>query len=239
MSATGEIPMKSPNGTAGTARVRRVILRRLSAVVLASSLVSCDAPTASRPAFAFDPTTLSNGTLYRWANGQQLRVWVVDEPVPGRDLGRAVRAAMLAWNAQPRFAEFELIMASGPSDANIVLFDRSQPLPVLAGRCTFDARGAVGYTYFCGESGHAERLALAAGAPSSISVVIRTDRTLVADQAGLDAIVAHEFGHALGIGSHSGDPADLMFGLPRVAVPSARDARTLQFVLGAPPDLLL
>jgi predicted Zn-dependent protease len=72
-----------------------------------------------------------------------------------------------------------------------------------------------------------------------VSVVIRIDRDLVSDQAGLDAIVAHEFGHALGIGSHSGDPNDLMFGLPRVNRPSARDARTLQYVLGAMADLLL
>jgi predicted Zn-dependent protease len=220
------------------------VLSRLVPVVLlatslASLLVSCDAPTASRPASAFDPTTLSNGRLYRWANGQRLRVWIVDEPVLGRDLRRAVRAAIGAWNAQPRFAEFELIVANSPSDANILVFDRSQPLPVLAGRCAFEARAAVGYTYFCGEGGRAERLALASGTSSSISVVIRIDRTLVVDQAGLDAIVAHEFGHALGIGAHSGDPADLMFGLPRVSIPSARDSRTLQFVLGSPPDLLL
>jgi len=222
-----------------SASENRAIASRILGLALAISLLSCDAPTASRPEFAFDPTTLSDGTLYRWANGQQLRVWFADEPALGRDLGQAVRAALRAWNGQPRYGEFELIVATDPAQANIIVFDRSQPLPIVPGRCTFDSRGAVGYTYFCGDGDRAERLALALGTPSGVSVVIRVDRTLVADQPGLDAIVAHEFGHALGIGAHSGEPTDLMFGLPRVAIPSARDARTLQYVLGTPADLLL
>jgi predicted Zn-dependent protease len=213
--------------------------RRLTVPLLAFTLLACEAPTAARPDPAFAPTSQSSGVLYRWRSGQRVRVWVDDDATLGPDLGRAVRAALAVWNAQPRFAEFELALVSNPAEANIVVFDRLQPLPVRPGRCAFDPRGAVGYTYFCGDGAQAERLALASGSPGNASVVIRVDRSLVTDQDGLDAIAAHEFGHALGIGAHSGDAGDLMFGLPRVRVPSARDARTLHYVLGAPPDLLL
>ena len=215
------------------------VLRQVAAMLLAWALGACDAPTAARPDFAYNPTALSGGVLYRWPSGQRVRVWADDDAAPGLDLGRAVRTAIAAWNAEPRFAEFELTVVSDPRDANIIVFDRSRPLPVVPGRCAFDARGAVGYTYFCGDGDRAERLALASGGRGNASVVIRVDRALIADQPGLEAIVAHEFGHALGIGAHSGESGDLMFGLPRVAVPSPRDSKTLQFVLGAPPDLLL
>lgn len=232
--STGPTSDRRPRGLRG--------LWRGIATLSGAALLACDAPTAARSAFAFDPTSLSNGVLYRWTSGQRIRVWVAGDAAPGRDLAGAVRSALAAWNAQPRFAEFELTLTSDPAQANILVFDRSQPLPVTPGRCGFDPRGAVGYTYFCGDGSRAERLPLAAASEATVSmasVVIRVDRALVADQAGLDAIVAHEFGHALGIGAHSGDAGDLMFGLPRVTVPSARDARTLQYVLGARPDLLL
>jgi predicted Zn-dependent protease len=70
-------------------------------------------------------------------------------------------------------------------------------------------------------------------------VAIRVDRGRIADQAGYLAVVAHEFGHALGIGGHSDQARDLMFGAPVVAVPSARDLQTLQSVLGVRPDITL
>ncbi len=44
---------------------------------------------------------------------------------------------------------------------------------------------------------------LTTGAASSVRVLIRVDRGAVASQAVYNALVAHEFGHALGIGAHS------------------------------------
>jgi predicted Zn-dependent protease len=203
-------------------------------------LAACDAPTAARPDFAYDPTQLSEGQLYRWPTGQTIRVWAdVGTGVAPFDLQQAVRQAIATWNAQPRFGEFVMELAPSASQANLIVFDRSRPLPIVPGSCAFDARASFGYTYFCANAGRAERLALASGASSTVSVVIRVDRSLVADQAGLNAIVAHEFGHALGIGAHSPESTDLMFGLPRVSAPSPRDMRTLQYVLGAVPDITL
>ena len=72
-----------------------------------------------------------------------------------------------------------------------------------------------------------------------MSVVIRVDIGRVTSQAGLTAVVAHELGHALGIGGHSDQPLDLMFGLPTVLTPSGRDGATLRFLLGQHADLIL
>ena len=43
----------------------------------------------------------------------------------------------------------------------------------------------------------------------------------------------------LGIGSHSGEPDDLMFTVPRVDTPSAADARTLRVLLHERSELTL
>ncbi len=211
-----------------------------ASIALLLTLAGCEAPTASRPGFAFDPTTLSNGQLYRWTSGSRVTVWV--EGGGGNaalDLGRATRAAMVEWNTIPVFAEFELVVANGINDANIVVYDRATPSPVLPGTCDFQPMNSGGYTYFCPVAGRAERLALSAGGASRVSVVIRVDAGRLTSQTSLDALMAHELGHAIGIGGHSDDVNDVMFGLPGFSRPSNRDSRTLQYLLGQRPDITL
>ena len=223
----------------GRAAVRRV-LAALASAMLAATSVACDSPTTARPNFAYDPTTLSNGMLYRWANGQKLRVWAdLADSTRGVNLGLSVRLAIARWNDIPAFAEYELVLVSNAAEAQIIIYDRVRPMPVRAGTCPFEPRAAVGYTYFCPKGRNAERLVLTAGSPSTVSVVIRVDDTQVSGQARYDAIVAHELGHALGIGAHSSVAGDLMFGLPTATFPTGRDAQTLQYVLGARADIIL
>jgi predicted Zn-dependent protease len=205
-------------------------------------LSACDSPSATRPAAAYDPTTLTGGLLYRWPSGKTVRVYVVPSVSSRFDLGTATRQAMVVWNAVSQFGEFTLETAPTLADADLVVFDRDTPMPVRAGSCTFDARSASGYTYFCPDvttPSRAERLQLSAGGLSAITVAIQLDRGRVASQDALNAVVAHEFGHALGIGAHSDDARDLMFGLPTVSAPSARDRGTLRFVLGQRAQLTL
>ena len=211
-------------------------------VALSVFIGACDVPTISRPDFAYDPTTLTAGTLYRWTSGTAIHVWVVSDGNSAIDLGIATRSAMNAWNAVPQFAEFTMTSASSIAAANIVIYDRASTAPVAPGGCAFDARGAAGYTYFCVGSGtpaRAEHLILSNAGGSSVSVVIRVDRGRVTSQQGYNAVVAHEFGHALGIGAHSENASDVMFGLPTVATPTARDIATLRYVLGQIPLLTL
>lgn len=229
---------------------RTHIASRLAVAQFAAFLAfaaACDAPTGARPATAYDPTTLSRGKLYRWPSGRQISVWVVVPSVPGPvDLALAVREGINAWNAIPRFAEFTLVTATSISDADVVIYDRVLAAPVSPGSCSFDASSAAGYTYFCPTSSvpsRAEMLPLAAtqaaGGAGHVAVVIRVDRGRVTNQAGYNAVVTHELGHAVGIGAHSDQPSDVMFGAPIVSTPSARDARTLQNLLGRLPDITL
>ena len=217
--------------------------RALALLLLAVCAPGCDAPTAARPAAAYNPTSLTGGLLYRWTSGTSVRVFIVEGAAgPAFDLGIAVRQAMAVWNEVRQFNEYTLVSTTSLSEADIVVFDRQTASPVRDGNCTFDPRNSAGYTYFCPGSGsprRAERLALNSGGGSVVSVVIRVDAGRVTSQSAYNAVVAHEFGHALGIGAHSDQATDLMFGLPTVSVPSDRDRATLRFVLGQVADLTL
>ena len=206
-------------------------------------VTACDTPTGARPDAAYDPTTLTGGLLYRWHSGTTIRVWTVSSAAgTSMDLGLAVRQAIVRWNAVPQFAEFTLTAATSIRDASVVVYDAENAAPVSPGSCQFDPRSSAGYTYFCPGGGaprQAERLAVANGGGGVVTVVIRVDRGRASSQSTYNAIVAHEFGHALGIGAHSDVSTDLMFGLPAVERPSIRDIATLRAVLGRPPGLTL
>jgi predicted Zn-dependent protease len=71
------------------------------------------------------------------------------------------------------------------------------------------------------------------------AIVIRVDMTTTATQATLDALVAHEVGHAVGIGGHSPQSTDVMYTRPTVRTPTDRDRNTLRNVLGRAADITL
>ncbi|MDQ6611522.1 MAG: hypothetical protein M3Y64_03735 [Gemmatimonadota bacterium] len=207
---------------------------------------ACDTPVSTRPEAAYNPTALTNGLYYHWPNGSVVTVWVQQAGLASSiDLTGAVTRARAAWNTVPQYDEYRMLAAASAADANIIVYDASTPIPIVpVADCAFDARGAGGYTYFCdatmaaGAAGNAARLPLVAGGGRA-TVVIRLDRGRATSDAQYDALVAHEFGHALGIGAHSDNSADLMFGNPAVLTPSARDQATLRFDLGKVPDLRL
>lgn len=201
--------------------------------------VACGDPTAAVPAFAYDPTALTGGVLYRWSTGTRVRVFVEAAPSTGVSLSTAVQRAAQQWNAAPARREVVLDVVTDRDIADVIVYDRSVPQPVVAGLCPFDPSGAAGFTYFCALNGRAEKLRPVASTVKSAAVVIRVDMTTTATQALLDALVAHEVGHAVGIGGHSPDAADVMYARPTATAPSARDRQTLRHVLGSPADITL
>lgn len=221
--------------------VRSRAVRVLGVAILGgAALAACDAPTVARPTAAYSPTSLTNGQLYRWTSGTTVRVWHIQPADSTRDVFRATQTAMAEWNSVPRLREYRLESAPSLERANILIVDRSTPLPLsIPTACPFDARGSTGYTYFCVNGTRAQRLTTTTGVATDVSVIIRLDVAAMASQAVLESVVLHEMGHALGIGGHSPDPADVMFGNPTARFPSGRDVQTMQFLLGERPQFTL
>ncbi len=208
-------------------------------VVAALLTWACDTPTAVRPDFAYDPTALTGGLLYRWTTGARVRVFVEPLPAGGVDLAVSVQRAAQSWNAVPQVREFTLEVVSNRDVADVIVYDRSVAQPVVTGSCAFNPSGAAGYTYFCPLNGRAERLRPVGSTALSAAIVIRVDRTTTATQSALDALVAHEVGHAVGIGGHSPQTTDVMYTRPTVSIPTDRDRNTLRNLLGRAADITL
>lgn len=215
---------------------RRSATRALMTSLL---LLGCESPTVIRPDFAYDPTALTGGQLYRWSTGARVRVFVEPMGAGSVDLASAVQRAVSAWNAVPQAREFTLDVVTNRDVADVIVYDRSLPQPVVTGSCPFNPSGAAGYTYFCPINGRAERLRPLASTVLTTAIVIRVDMTTTATQATLDALVAHEVGHAVGIGGHSPQSTDVMYTRPTVRTPTDRDRNTLRNVLGRAADITL
>src|SRR5215208_8254063 len=102
-------------------RMSRPINRAL-VVVAAVALVACDAPTYPAEEFAYDPTLLSNGLVYRWTAGRTIAVYVDPTSAPtGFDLASAVATGASQWNDVTRFADYRLAVTTRLADADVVV----------------------------------------------------------------------------------------------------------------------
>lgn len=220
----------------GHERVRTVL-----AAAAMMSVLGCDAPTVPRETFAYDPTQLTGGKLYHWALGTTIAVYVD----PGgqsasRELTAAVRAAAAVWERAVYYREFRLRLVDVPGDADVIVHVAATPALITPPTGCPSSGSAAGVTYFCVDG--ADRfvvLPFVSGSASRVRMDVRVDPSRLLAGQTLEALVAHEIGHVLGIGSHSPDVADLMFVAPRVAAPSAADARTLRVLLHEPSELVL
>ena len=225
--------------TARAARAARASIAAAAACLLAA----CGAPTDEGALPAYDPTVLSDGLVYRWPAGRTIAIYVDPTDAPAGDgLRQAVLAGTRAWSEAVDYREFSWRLTGDVSDADVIVHVATAPLLIGETECRYDTGGG-GYAFFCpaglAASDTALTLPLRSGQPSRVKLDLRVDPGRVNGQSGLVGLVTHELGHVLGIGAHSLDPGDVMFGAPQVTSPSERDARTLRWVLHAPADIRL
>ena len=148
-----------------------------------------------------------------------------------------MQAAADAWIATLRYRELGVTLVERAEDAEVVV-SWADAHPVALDACGSFGIGAA-FALLCPDGDVARPLPLRSGAAGAVRIAIAVDAGQVASADQLAAVVAHEVGHALGVGGHSGDVGDVMYPDPRVARPSARDARTLRYVLHRPVALRL
>jgi len=218
-----------------------VTIRRLAHAALlfvALAAVACDTPTILPDTEAYDPTAIT-GFTYNWGAGREISIYVDVTAAPANaDLEAAVREAIGAWSAVGRLGEIRLRIVSSFRQADVIIHHTAAPRLVTSPLCSPVDVGSGGYTFFCvDENNRPIPLLLNDGSDGRVQMDISINRARVDTEEIFRAVVAHEIGHVLGIGAHSPDMNDLMFGSPRRLQPSARDARTLRFVLGQQPDI--
>ncbi len=214
--------------------------RQLAALALVVALASCDAPTVPEETFAYDPR-LPGGLVYHWPLGATISVYVDPAAWPASvDPDAAVRQAFAQWEDVTHYRDYDLRIVTDPARADVIIHHRDAPLLVDVSECSYPDAGSSGVTFFCPSEAldSLNVLPLLEGAAGRVKMDVRVGIPILIPEGDIGAYVAHEIGHVLGIGAHSLDNQDLMFvGELQVDTPSARDARTLRWVLRQPVDV--
>lgn len=230
-----------------SASVRHV---RLAAFAAATVLIAaCESPTLPPDEIAepYDFTLEGTNLVLRWPVGATLAVFPVPVPQqPARTemLRESLEHGARAWNDVARDDEYHITVAPSVEAADVVLGWSDVPLPVDTAGCE-PGPGGRAVTSFCLHPADTTRLrpypilspdGPVFGRPRMV-IVIRSSQAGNAEQ--VRELVAHELGHALGIGRHSSNPADLMYAAElATAVPSPADAATVRFLYRITPDIL-
>ena len=222
---------------------------------IALSTASCDAPTVPPrvSAYSFVFEGFGERLIYRWPDGEKIGVYVVPTNVSEREgvLEEAFRHTAQVWNEASLYGEFEIV-ASSLREADVVLAWANEPLPLNTDDCPPFPSGAA-WTTFCSDDQFEEIEAypLAEGdhAQDGVHMIVQVLPSPTNIEAA-NALVAHEFGHVLGIGIHPCDLNDagcsrrvgafesIMFeGVPTRSVPSAADRETIEMLYHTEPDL--
>ena len=222
----------------------------LAIVALSALLASCESPNILGMPPTHTGSPLPGDTFfYRWTAGKTILVYVDTTDAPtGFDLRAATREAGARWNNLTQFADFHVALTDDPARADVVYRFRFAP-PIVDLQGCEPAGGGSGRTAFCTDSNPAPVLPLLATGGGHVKVEVYIDPEAASDaqlqlfgltrQEHFQALVTHEMGHVLGIGSHSGSLEDVMNGAPRVVDPSDQDATVLRWVWLQIPDLLL
>ena len=204
--------------------------RPAAALTLLALAAACGEPLAPRiDPPAYDPTRLS-GVLYRWPTGRTIAVYT-DPTAAGADLAGTTAQALTTWKQALGGSQFAFRIAATPADADVIVHASAAPRLVGLAGCDEPPAFAGGVTFFCPAADTALTLPLMGGAAGHVKVDITVNVAAASAANPLSALVAHELGHAVGIGGHSPDAGDVMYAAPAVSVPSGRDITTLRWLV--------
>lgn len=212
-------------------------------LVAAAMVAACDAPTVPVESPGYDPRLAlqTSSVIYHWPLGHTIAIYAHESGAPaGFDLRAAISRANDVWGDALRYREFNVRFVSDPAEADVVFhFDTDSVVSVTT--CAPPPGGAAGVTSLCVNDSETALIGipLVGGAPSSVKfdVQISASPIRIPNATVFQRIVAHEFGHVIGIGTHSGASSDLMFGAPTTDLPSSADAQTIRYVLHQPAQL--
>ena len=213
--------------------------QRIVVCVAILGAAACDSPTLFVASPGYNPTSLAP-FIYHWPAGHTIAIYAdrTEEP-PGADLLAAVKDGIAAWEAVARLGEIRLRVVSDVHDADVVFHHSRAPRLVESDVCSPFDIGAGGYTFFClTDDLDPVTLGLVDGTGGRVMMDVAVNRFALDTAAFFPALVVHEMGHVLGIGAHSPNPADLMYGRPRRFAPTEADATTLRYVLARKPDVI-
>lgn len=249
--------------------MRRAGVLPIAAVALSSALAAaCESPTVPARTIAYDFVFEGFGErlIYRWPTGSTIGVYVV----PGSDaattaeLEAAFDHMAAAWNDAVLFAEYRLVRTA-VEDADVVLAWANTTLPIDTDECRPVAIGAA-WTTFCLDDGVTPQDVAAADRPiegiyayplvegehnrDGVHMIVQVLDNPTTD-GRVAALVTHEFGHVLGIGTHpcrldeagctrrDGAHESVMYGgLPERDTPSAADRSTIEVLYHTRPHLI-
>lgn len=216
-----------------------MVNRALIAAIAGATLLACDSATMPgyEDADVYEFRLLADPPLVlHWPLGSEIRVYV--------NGGTGDRAALLtsafttgarAWNRVALWDEYRLEFASGPDDADVVLTWSDLPEIVDLDGCPQEAANAV--TTFCVDDDGLQTFPLIDGEGGRVKMVVTVNASPGA-VSRVRELVAHELGHVLGIGAHSDDAADLMWGSTlNTDVPGPRDAATVRVLYHTHADV--
>lgn len=168
------------------------------------------------------------GEIFRWP-GDRLPVrYFADDRGSMRTL---IGRGLDVWEQQFLYGEFTgtLVSDSGAADV-IVVWEDSVPPEVPP-----DTSGAVGAC--TGITTLQIDSTNAITEPLRVTIRVSLGFTTAQVAACLPRVTAHEVGHSIGLLRHSSGPDDLMFGTPRVELPTARDRRTAEVLYHTTPTI--
>jgi predicted Zn-dependent protease len=211
----------------------------LAALIAVIALVACHDTTAPLTP-SYDPTQFTSGVIYRWPTGTTIAVFADPTAVPaGVDLAAITATGVAAWKAALAGNELAFRTVTSATDADVIVHVSKAPRLVGLAGCAEPPSYNAGVTFVCPGVDSAITLPLSGTAVGHVKVDITINDDAASAANPLAALVAHELGHAIGIGGHSTDPRDVMYGSPSVSVPSARDVATLRWLVRQPMGLRL